>query len=50
MFKVIWKGMQQWFKVASYVMCVWWFLDFVKALPEPLAKRAMDAALSKLPF
>lgn len=50
MLKVIWNGLQQWFKVFSYVACVWWFLDFVKALPEPLAKRAMDAALSKLPF
>jgi hypothetical protein len=48
--KEIIAGFKQWFKLASYVACVWWFLDFVLVLPEPLAKRAMDAALSKLPF
>ena len=50
MWKVLLKGFQQWFKVFSYVACVWWFLDFVKALPEPLAARAMNKALSYLPF
>ena len=48
--KEIVEGFKQWFKVACYIMCAWWFLDFVKALPEPLAKRAMDKALSYLPF
>jgi len=50
MLNVIIKGFQQWFKVACYILCVWWFLDFVKALPEPLAARAMNKALSYLPF
>ena len=50
MWKVILAGMQQWFKVLCYVMCAWWFLDFVYVLPEPLAKRAMDKALTYLPF
>lgn len=50
MWKVLLKGFQNWFKVFCYVACVWWFLDFVLVLPEPLAKRAMDAALNKLPF
>jgi len=44
------KGFKKWFKLASYVACIWWFLDFVYVLPEPLAKRAMDKALSYLPF
>ena len=50
MWKVLLKGFQNWFKVFGYVACVWWFLDFVRVLPEPLAKRVMDAALAKLPF
>lgn len=48
--KEIIDGFKQWFKLATYVASVWWFLDFVKSLPEPLAKRVMDAALNKLPF
>jgi hypothetical protein len=48
--KEIIEGFKQWFKVACYVAFAWWFLDFVKSLPEPLAARVMDAALSKLPF
>jgi hypothetical protein len=48
--KDIVNGFKQWFRLFCYVAGVWWFLDFVYVLPEPLAKRAMDAALSKLPF
>ena len=48
--KEIIEGFKQWFKVFCYVACVWWFLDFVLILPEPLAARAMDKALSYLPF
>jgi len=48
--KEIVEGFKQWFKIACYIMCAWWFLDFVKALPEPLAERAMNKALSYLPF
>jgi hypothetical protein len=48
--KEIIDGLKQWFKLFCYVACVWWFLDFVKSLPEPLAKRAMDKALNYLPF
>jgi hypothetical protein len=44
------KGFKQWFKLVCYVALVWWFLDFVYILPEPLAKRAVDKALSYLPF
>jgi hypothetical protein len=43
-------GFKKWFKLFCYVACVWWFLDFVYVLPEPLAKRAMEKALSYLPF
>jgi len=48
--KEVVEGFKKFFKVFCYVACVWWFLDFVKSLPEPLAARVMDAALSKLPF
>ena len=48
--KEIIEGFRAWFKIACYVACVWWFLDFVKVLPEPLAKKTVDKALSYLPF
>tara|TARA_R110000868_G_scaffold25596_1_gene99716 strand:+ start:518 stop:667 length:150 start_codon:yes stop_codon:yes gene_type:complete len=44
------KGFKAWFKIACYILAIMWFLDFVKALPEPLAKRAIDKALTYLPF
>jgi len=44
------EGFKKWFRLFCKVACVWWFLNFVYVLPEPLAKRAMEKALSFLPF
>jgi hypothetical protein len=48
--KEIVEGFKKFFKFFCYWAAVYWFLGFVQVLPEPLAKRAMDKALSYLPF